>query len=216
MRLEYENFSDILTYNRITSLSATSVALCVSALRNVHKRYVWQYAGEKLNDTQWDELDKAIGEALTEIMSEIVGLMFPSILETFNGLPVLLCDGSQYQRVDYPLLYERTKAALIIDSDNFYVPDMRGVVPVGSGNGYTVNDTGGEETHQLTIAEMPAHDHTFTKVQILNIDLEGVGVPDPTSVGLPELPATTNSRGGSQAHNNMQPYRVVDWVIVAG
>lgn len=216
MKLEYENFSSILTYNRLVSLSATSVALCVSALRNVHKRYVWQYGGENLADGQWDELDKAIGEALTEVMSDIVGLMFPSILSTFDGLPVLLCDGSQYQRVDYPLLYSRTHAALIIDADNFYVPDMRAVVPVGSGNGYVANDTGGEQEHTLTIPEMPTHSHTFTKVQILNIDLEGVGVPDPTSVGLPELPATTNTTGGSQPHNNMQPYRVVDWVIVAG
>jgi microcystin-dependent protein len=41
-------------------------------------------------------------------------------------------------------------------------PDLRDRFVVGSGLSYTVNTTGGEISHTLTVAEMPAHTHTVT------------------------------------------------------
>ena len=41
-------------------------------------------------------------------------------------------------------------------------PDLRGRFVLGTGPGRNMNDTGGAETHKLTIAEMPQHGHTAT------------------------------------------------------
>ena len=75
----------------------------------------------------------------------------------------------------------------------------------------TVGKTGGEKTHKLTVDEMPSHSHK------LYINATGTTVPAWTTrhlfeqVGL-EHAAQENhlsSAGGSQPHNNLQPYQVV-------
>lgn len=125
---------------------------------------------------------------------------------------VLPCDGSTYDDVDYPLL------AAVIDSqwDNgdgtFTLPDLRGrsVVGVGAGAGLTaraMGDTGGAETHQLIVSEMPAHDHTYVP-PVINVDIEAPGVPDPLAAGL-GVPTATGSTGGGGAHENMMPFVAV-------
>src|SRR5690242_748945 len=49
---------------------------------------------------------------------------------------------------------------------NFALPDLRGRVPLGMGQApgrtpYVIGQTGGNETTQLTIPNMPAHNHTL-------------------------------------------------------
>ncbi len=82
-----------------------------------------------------------------------------------------------------------------------------GRVPVGkasSGTFDTLNATGGAETHTLSIAEMPAHTHTYGK----STTTENMSIHDITGL---RGAATTNtgSTGGGNAHNNLQPYIVV-------
>lgn len=98
-----------------------------------------------------------------------------------------------------------------------------GRVPVGFDSGNTKFDTdeetGGAETVTLALSETPAHDHntsyniryntntTVTGAAIRLTDIENITGATGGSTGT--ATATSNSKGGSGAHNNLQPYIVV-------
>lgn len=71
---------------------------------------------------------------------------------------MLLCDGSQYLRVDYPKLYESLNSALLVDSDTFVVPDLRDKFIYGAGSNAELSE-GGSEQVTLQENQMPTHDH---------------------------------------------------------
>ena len=74
-----------------------------------------------------------------------------------------------------------------------------------------LGNSGGEETHTLTTAEMPAHTHTEQAPNALTI-VQGSGVSTNITAGnLQNL--TSGSAGGGGAHNNLQPYQVVNYQI---
>lgn len=132
----------------------------------------------------------------------------------------LLCDGASYQKSTYPAL----AAALGATGSGmtFQVPDMRGRTAVGASGAYPLGSTGGEAMHTLTTAEMPSHTHkivgTASKWAVgAGIYESNVGggsgwetISNWTS-GANYLAAT--SEGGGQAHNNMPPFRAVNWII---
>lgn len=117
----------------------------------------------------------------------------------------LLADGSIVLSDDYPDYAAACDSSLVVSASQVRLPDLVDRMPIGAGNIYPVDDTGGSTTHTLTTGEIPPHTHS-TSSYTSNIDLEGAGVPDPLSVGLPTLPSSTGSAGGGAAHNNMPPY----------
>lgn len=78
----------------------------------------------------------------------------------------LLCDGSAVSRTTYAALYAilSTVYGTGDGSTTFNLPDLRGRTPVGKNTATfaTLGAKGGEESHVLSVAEMPSHQHTGT------------------------------------------------------
>ncbi|MDD2964015.1 MAG: tail fiber protein [Bacteroidales bacterium] len=76
----------------------------------------------------------------------------------------LLCDGTAYSTTTYAALYAVIGTTYGSGSGTFRVPNLKGRVPVGLDAAQTEFDTrgetGGEKTHTITTAEMPAHTHS--------------------------------------------------------
>ena len=149
------------------------------------------------------------------------GCMIGSILAgIWETLPdnMLWCDGTEYNRVDYPLLYAAIDSKYYTGEDTFTVPDLQSRFLVGAGEGeglseYDLADTGGEEEVTLYVENLPAHTHSVTQAG-LNVDIEPpAGVPDAAG-GLP-VPSSTGSTGDDYPHENRPPYYTVYYAIVA-
>lgn len=191
-------------------------ALCIMACSAFYNnRWLWYNDDEPVSDTEWDEISKVLGQMEHELMSGLIGAILPHAMADLTGFNLLPCDGTVYLREDYPLLYDKIDPVYILDTDTFRVPDLRERFPLGESLDFALDDTGGEAEHILTVDELPAHAHGFTQYTF-GVDIESVGVPDPTGVGNPRLPESTDDTGGGEAHNNMPPFLVVRWAIVAG
>ena len=104
---------------------------------------------------------------------------------------------------------------------NFGLPDLRGRAPIHVGSGHTLGERGGEQSHTLSIAEIPTHTH------VAQANSQNANSANPTGnvlaatnnlytapTGLTSLsPSTVTNVGGSQAHLNMQPYLTVSFCI---
>jgi hypothetical protein len=100
------------------------------------------------------------------------------------------------------------------------LPDIRGraIIGTGDGGGLTTRThagSGGSETHQLTIAEMPIHNFG------ISIDLGAagqsgtVGSGDGFADGLGTANGLTNSKGDDAPHNNMPPWLALNFIVRA-
>lgn len=104
-------------------------------------------------------------------------------------------------------------------------PDLRGrfILSSNPANNQSTNTTlsqrivgtsGGEENHMLTVNEMPSHHHTINTGS-------GSGCTNPGMVTYWNQCSAATSRdeniigsvGGSQAHNNMPPYYVLNYIM---
>ena len=85
-------------------------------------------------------------------------------------------------------------------------------VIAGASSTHTYGSTAGAETHTLTVAEMPAHTHTFSYITFS----DGQEAGSDRGFALSDTPvgtATSNSSGSGAAHNNLQPTRYL-WCLV--
>jgi len=106
-----------------------------------------------------------------------------------------------------------------------------GRVLMGAGSGTDVNGdsqsfsagaTGGEYSHELTVAELPSHRHNNGVGELTTVandifiygtttqDAPGLASQQPsTGGGTPDIQGLTSYTGSNQPHNNIQPYITV-------
>ena len=102
----------------------------------------------------------------------------------------------------------------------FALPDLRARIPIGEGSGHPLGERLGAESHTLSLNELPAHTHMVNVSSVAGTSATPTGnflaaaanVYGDSSTSAVAVPAVTNT-GGSQPHENRQPFLVLNFCI---
>jgi microcystin-dependent protein len=136
----------------------------------------------------------------------------------------MFCEGQLLPISEYETLFNLIGTTYGGDGQStFALPDLRGRVPIHFGNGFTLAETGGVETVTLTVSQIPAHSHALLATTSVGNDANASNnlLSEPSGFfpyvnvnpAAAMAPASIGSVGGSQPHNNFQPYLCVDFII---
>ena len=107
---------------------------------------------------------------------------------------------------------------------NFALPNFQGRVPLHQGDGFSLGNAGGAESHTITQQELPTHVHPLQVGGAVSPGFQ----PSPfgnvlgqassqtykaTGARVAMAPESVTNVGGSQPHNNMQPYLTLNFCI---
>ncbi|WP_409333236.1 phage tail protein [Trujillonella humicola] len=141
----------------------------------------------------------------------------------------LFCDGQQLPISENDVLFQLIGTTYGGDGqETFALPDLRGRVPVHMGTGtdgisHQLAETAGTEHVTLTVQQIPTHRHVPVaggSSGVRATPAGGVWAASPTArpytdaaPQVPLHPAALAPTGGSQPHDNMQPYLAVNFII---
>ena len=108
----------------------------------------------------------------------------------------------------------------------FKLPDLRGRAPTGVSAHNKIGSTGGSETHVVTNDEYPAHTHSFSFAStpgdtgqpsagcyVASYEQAFAPFPTPPPQVTNLEPSDISAAGGSQPHENRQPFLCVPFAI---
>jgi microcystin-dependent protein len=169
---------------------------------------------------------------LAKLAAAVQALLVPAgVVSPYAGTSEptgwLFARGQAVSRSTYAALFAAigTTYGVGDGSTTFNLPDLRGRVAAGKDDmggtsanrltnqsggldGDVLGASGGAETHTLTVNELASHTHTITAAIRTGSAQSGSGDNECNNVNL-----TTNSTGGSQAHNNVQPTIILNYII---
>jgi len=106
---------------------------------------------------------------------------------------------------------------------NFALTNLRGRVPIKFGNGHTLGEAAGSTAVTVNIQQLPTHTHVaqgssavgnaFIPTGNLLAKVEGVDAYQAPNNLTAMSPSSISNVGGSQPHNNMMPYLVLNFII---
>lgn len=111
---------------------------------------------------------------------------------------------------------------------NFALPNLQGRSQLHVGNGFTLGQSGGQSAHTVTMSELPQHTHFLSNNMCIGGNVINAALGDPTNNywannGKNQYatntfdkvmhPSAVTNTGGSQPHNNMMPYLVLNFCI---
>nr|WP_295932431.1 tail fiber protein [uncultured Dyadobacter sp.] len=111
--------------------------------------------------------------------------------------------------------------------ETFNLPDLQGRLPLHMGTGrsgttYQIGERAGTESETLTTQQIPAHTHGFRATADLANSTSPnntvIGVSSATSAFIADsasepMKSALSPAGGSQPHENMQPYLCISFII---
>lgn len=166
------------------------------AITELTNEFHWELVGDDVEDVVAE--CKEIVESWYSDM--LIGSVFPWIINPPSGW--LLLDGSTYANADYPELSALLPSHLIAGV-NFTLPDIENAFPFGALDEDDASSVAGSNVITLTVAQLPAHNHTYTP-PVLTIDAETPVVPIPTAgIGSP----TTTGNTGDGDDVDIRPKR---------
>ena len=105
----------------------------------------------------------------------------------------------------------------------FALPDLRGRLPIHQGNGFVLAETGGAEQVTLTVSQIPVHTHPLmasasvgtvaNPANAVPAQSPSIAIYESDAPGAGLNAAAISPLGGSQPHNNFQPYLCVSFII---
>jgi microcystin-dependent protein len=136
----------------------------------------------------------------------------------------MFCEGQLLPISEFETLFNLIGTTYGGDGQStFALPDLRGRLPIHVGSGFQFAQSGGAETVTLTVSQITAHTHPFLASGSVANDPNPGGnvVGESTTISLyqNQTPSAAmaagaiGSIGGSQPHNNFQPYLCVDFII---
>ncbi len=132
------------------------------------------------------------------------------------------CDGSLLSISDNDVLFNLIGTTYGGDGQTtFALPNLLGRVPFHVGQGYSVGQSGGTETVSLTTAQMAPHTHAISVENgagTLASPAANYFAETPSAVfatpGTTEaMGSVVSTMGGSQPHDNLQPYQAITYII---
>lgn len=155
--------------------------------------------------------DNEINQKLTQEKTELTRKIDNNTSQITSLREIL----SVYWNAIYPVgsIYVSTSATFNPQTTwgGTWVKTAKGRCLIGANDTYPLGSTGGEETHYLTVDEMPKHSHNTVNKFILANDTDGSKVyfKSGTDSTVTQSARNTDAIGGSLPHNNMQPYLAV-------
>lgn len=137
----------------------------------------------------------------------------------------MFCEGQLLPISEYETLFNLIGTTYGGDGQStFALPDMRGRLPMHQGNGAVLAETGGVESVTLTAQQTPKHNHAIVCSTAAgaqnNPDGQVIAASSSILMFIQDQPDSTLNNpnavsivGGSQPHDNFQPYLCVNFII---